>query len=240
MENQSNANVDNSVSTDETLTSTNKTSIPTDKTLTEQPKEKNLSKQDKPRSWSILWGILGAVGIISSIVGLVVFVYENYTLPTLRDELSVKEKEINKLNKEIADLNSSSEVLRLTKLVQEQENQIKGKDDLITSQKLNINEINTSRSQLKQQVDKLNADIENWKSWYQKYSTDLNMCKKDLDLKRDIADLRKKIESNNNQINRNDYYKPTDRQVNTWIMDNQNLNAMIAEYQKKLQCQNLP
>ncbi|TDN41401.1 hypothetical protein EGH31_1094, partial [Haemophilus haemolyticus] len=54
----------------------------------------------------------------------------------------------------------------------------------------------------------------------------------------EINRLRKFIESNNNSINRNDHYKPTEVQIQTWRQDNQYLNAMIAKYQEKLQCQN--
>lgn len=187
-------------------------------------------------------GILKALGAIVLIAGAsyscTKFYYENYQIP----ELS---KSIKNLESELKKWQSTSELAKLKIEYQNQNKVLDAKNEQIKNQNNQLQENKEFKNLLTQKINNLEKQNSELLKANQQFanadkvlSEKLAYCKNDLGLKNEINRLRKIIESNNNYINRNDYYKPTEVQIQTWRQDNQYLNSMIAKYQEKLQCQN--
>lgn len=206
----------------------------------------NIPKPDSPdpeipkdSSWYDS-GVMKIIGVISAVITVAAIIFVSYNqyhkIPSLEAEIrECKDNEI-RLNKKIAYLNSTSEVSRLSRenaekertirLLQEQLKEVKGSRD-------KINNLNTAlSSDIKIAQNNLNAcNVELHNARNKEI-----ILKNDVNLLNLIEDTRRKIEKNNTYINENGYYKPTPTQIETWRLDNQNLNVMIQTYQQKLSC----
>lgn len=191
--------------------------------------------------------VQGTIVIISllSVSTIVSLLYESFRIPNLntkieklQSQLEEKEKYIDKLNKQVKYLKDESEITKLTKSNASKDELLKAKNGEIKSLNGHILEIQKNRDNLIQQNSQLNESIKKWKVSEGNVNRELSYCKRDLDLVKRIDSLRTKIESNNKRIADNTVFAPKDREVNNLLTDNQNLNLLILEYQKKLQCQN--
>lgn len=187
-------------------------------------------------------GILKAFLAIASIAGIsgsfTTLYYEKYQIPELKENIKTLKGELKKWQ-------STSELAKFKSEYENQNKVLDKKNELIKNQNNQLQENKEFKSAITQAMNNLtkqNSELfesnQKLANSYKDLSKKLTYCKNDLELKNEINRLRKFIESNNNSINRNDHYKPTEVQIQTWRQDNQYLNAMIAKYQEKLQCQN--
>lgn len=213
--------------------------------------QKNVSKSNaitKKQSWFSTHSAQNIIGVISilGVVSIVSICYESFRIPSLTTkieslniQIKKKEKDISLLNNKIASLESESEIVKLTKENLEKGNLLKAKDSEILSLKSQIQEINKNRNGLEKQINDLNNIILQWNSWGNNIKKELNICKNNINIQEEINKLRKRIDNNNRRIADNSSFRPTDRELQSLFMDNQNLNNSILEYQKKLQCQEI-
>lgn len=213
--------------------------------------QKNVSKSNaitKKQSWFATHSAQNIIGVISilGVVSIVSICYESFRIPSLTTkieslniQIKKKEKDISLLNNKIASLESESEIVKLTKENLEKGNLLKAKDSEILSLKSQIQEINKKRNGLEKQINDLNNIILQWNSWGNNIKKELNVCKNNINIQEEINKLRKRIDNNNRRIADNSSFRPTDRELQSLFMDNQNLNNSILEYQKKLQCQEI-
>ena len=213
--------------------------------------QKNVSKSNaitKKQAWFATHSAQNIIGVISilGVVSIVSICYESFRIPSLTTkieslniQIKKKEKDISLLNNKIASLESESEIVKLTKENLEKGNLLKAKDSEILSLKSQIQEINKNRNGLEKQINDLNNIILQWNSWGNNIKKELNVCKNNINIQEEINKLRKRIDNNNRRIADNSSFRPTDRELQSLFMDNQNLNNSILEYQKKLQCQEI-
>lgn len=187
-------------------------------------------------------GILKTFGAIALIAGATYsctrFYYENYQIPELNENIKNLKVELKKWQSTSELAKCKSEYENQNKVLDTKNELIKNQNNQLQENKEFKNAITQAMNNLKKQNSELLKLNQQFANSYKDLSEKLTYCKNDLELKNEINRLRKIIESNNNSINRNDYYKPTEVQIQTWRQDNQYLNAMIAKYQEKLQCQN--
>lgn len=212
---------------------------------------KNISKSNaitKKQSWFATDSARNIIGVISilGVASIVSIFYESFRIPSLTDkieslniEIKKKEKDISLLNNKIANLESESEIVKLTKENLEKGNLLKAKDSEIISLNSQIQEINKNRNSLEKQINELNNIISKCNSWGNNIKKELNICKNNVNIQEEINKLRKRIDKNNSRIADNSSFRATERELQSLFMDNQNLNNSILEYQKKLQCQEI-
>ena len=187
-------------------------------------------------------GILKAFLAIASIAGIsgsfTTLYYEKYQIPELKENIKTLKGELKKWQSTSELAKFKSEYENQNKVLDKKNELIKNENNQLQENKEFKSTITQSMNNLTKQNSELFESNQKLANSYKDLSKKLTYCKNDLELKNEINRLRKFIESNNNSINRNDHYKPTEVQIQTWRQDNQYLNAMIAKYQEKLQCQN--
>lgn len=211
--------------------------------------DKNETERSKLQE-KMVWGLLSKFTIIIALLGTPSLFYEYVRIPLLNNKIEEKDIEIKKLNKTVTYLTNSSELIKVKEIYKELEEKYTLQQKIVSSQEKRISEKEQKIKELElyqknqaHTVDKkiydLNILNKKLEGESYKYLTNLEICKNNLDIKKEIDKLRGKIEGNNEEINRNDYFKPTEIQINTWHKDNERLHLMIQEYQKQLKCSSI-
>ncbi|MEG9499384.1 hypothetical protein [Mannheimia indoligenes] len=215
--------------------------------MTEKFNNIEVTEHKDKRKWyqtEFFQNILACLGI-ASCIGITSACYEIYWIPKLESRIEEEEKKVRNLDQQLSNLRSSSELVKLQKENRNLEAILDSKNEQIEALKSHIQEVNRARTELNQKLfdyEKNNKELiilNNKKSdGLESLKTNLASCKNNLNLKNEIDKLRTKIEDNNRATNRNDMYRPSDIQIQTYREDNKNLNRMIEIYQQKLHCQN--
>ncbi|MBY6286320.1 hypothetical protein K6121_08105 [Neisseria subflava] len=172
--------------------------------------------------------------ILSLTLGVCAF-YEYFRIPKLTNEIDDLNKKIQKLEASNAYLQNESIVAELTRNNKLLNESLESKKSALASKDQLIQKLERSETNLNYQINELKGNIQKWDSAYKEINSRFIRCSANFGFKREIDNLRQKIEHNNNEING---YAPTERKINTLTIDNQNLNEMIRGYQEKMQCQN--
>lgn len=195
--------------------------------------QSSFNKQDETEWYkSKILQIIGAIFLIASIV---IAFYEYARIPSLNDQINDLTRKVEQLESVNAYLQDKSAVAQLTRDNELLNKSLESEKSALTSKNQLIQKLTQSETNLNYQINELKGNIQKWDSVYKELNSRFMRCSTNFGFKREIDNLRQKIEQNNNKING---YGSTEREINTLTIDNQNLNTMIRGYQEKMQCQN--
>ncbi|WP_107689008.1 hypothetical protein [Neisseria wadsworthii] len=160
--------------------------------------QSSFNKQDETEWYKSK--ILQSIGAIFLIASIVIAFYEYTRIPSLNDQINDLTGKVEQLESVNAYLQDKSVVAQLTRDNELLNKSLESEKSALTSKNQLIQKLTQSETNLNYQINELKRNIQKWDSAYKELNSRFMRCSTNFGFKREIDNLRQKIEHNNNKI----------------------------------------